>query len=370
MTETSAGTTGSDASTSDASTGDGDGDGDGDFQCDPTLEGLRETIFTPSCALAGCHASTNPAGGLDLAAADLEAQLIGQPSGTCDGWVRVVPQSPDESLLYNKLAGPPACGALMPTPAGLPTVQTDCVRTWIEGLDDPSCETCGGNACVDVETDADHCGDCATACPDGTLCSAGSCSCFGGEALCESSCVNLDADPQHCGDCGTACGPNKVCWMGVCADSCADLTDCDGGCVDTQTNPNNCGACNNACGGGNACEQGGCGCPGDGVSFAAEVEPVLADRCAGMGCHSFPVAAAGLDLTAGNAYAELVDVPSSQCNMRMRVAPGQPGASYLLDKLQGINLCFGTKMPKTGGSLSPAEIAAISEWICRGAADN
>ena len=157
--------------------------------------------------------------------------------------------------------------------------------------------------------------------------------------------------------------------MGDCADGCAGLTDCDGACVDTKTDPDHCGSCDNACVGGNACEQGSCGCPGDGVSFAAEVEPVLADSCAGMGCHKPPVLAAGLDLSAGHAYADLVGVSSSQCNMRLRVAPGQPDASYLLDKIVGINLCKGTKMPKSG-SLSPAEIAAISEWICRGAPDN
>jgi hypothetical protein len=203
------------------------------------------------------------------------------------------------------------------------------------------------------------------------MCVAGSCECVGGGGLCDGACVDVQSDPQNCGDCGTTCGPDKVCWIGVCADTCGvELTDCGGACVDTDSNPDHCGVCNNTCGGGNSCDGGGCGCPGDGVSFTVEVEPVLVDNCTGMGCHGFPAPAAGLDLTVGNSYGELVDVPSSQCNMRMLVAPGQPGASYLMDKLQGTNLCFGTKMPKTGAALSPEEIAAVSEWICRGAADN
>jgi hypothetical protein len=116
--------------------------------------------------------------------------------------------------------------------------------------------------------------------------------------------------------------------------------------------------------------MGGCDCAGDGVSFAAEVEPVLVDSCTSMGCHGFPISAAGLDLRLGQAYGNLVNVPSSQCNNRMLVTPGQPGASYLMDKLQGLNLCFGSQMPKASPPLSAGELAAISEWICRGALDD
>jgi hypothetical protein len=360
-------------STSASESGDGDGDGDtqtgdgdGDSNCTPELEALRAEIFTPSCALPACHASADAAGGLDLETADLVGQLIGQPAGTCDGWIRVVPGAPNESLLYNKVTGPAACGNLMPPPGGLPPEQAACLGTWIENLDPANCETCGGDACVDLDTDTQHCGACDNACPAGVSCTSGECNCPAGQELCGDTCLDTQADPQNCGGCGAACDANKVCWMGVCADTCADLTDCNGGCVDTQSNPDHCGACDNACEIGNACDQGGCGCPGDGVSFVDEVEPLLVDSCAGMGCHSFPAPSAGLDLRVGNAYAELVNVPSSQCNNRMRVAPGQPANSYLIDKLQGVNLCFGGKMPK-GGTLTDAEIAMISEWICRGA---
>jgi hypothetical protein len=282
----------------------------------------------------------------------------------------VVPGAPDESLLYTKVAGPVPCGALMPPPGGLAPDQAACLRTWIEGLDAPSCETCSGDACVDLDTDIQHCGACDNACPAGISCTAGSCTCPAGQQLCGDVCLDTQADPQNCGGCGDACAPNKVCWMGVCADTCGDLSDCSGGCVDTQTNLDHCGACDNACEIGNACEMGGCGCPGDGVSFGAQVEPLLANNCSTMGCHGFPAPAAGLDLRVGNAFGDLVGVPSSQCNDRLLVAPGQPANSYLMDKLLGVNLCFGTKMPKTGAPLSDADIATISEWICRGASEN
>ncbi len=195
--------------------GDGDGDGDSSYECTPEIEALRETIFTPSCAIAGCHSSGDKAGGLDFQAADLEGQLIGQSSGTCDGWIRVVPQSPDESLLYAKIAGPAPCGTMMPPPAGLSPEQSACVRTWIENLEGENCEIGGGNACVDLNTDIQHCGDCANPCPDGIPCVDGSCTCPPGQELCNGECVNVEADWQNCGGCGQSRGTNKVCWMGV-----------------------------------------------------------------------------------------------------------------------------------------------------------
>ena len=106
------------------------------------------------------------------------------------------------------------------------------------------------------------------------------------------------------------------------------------------------------------------------MSFLADVEPLLVDGCTSAGCHGFPNAAADLDLRAGSAYDDLVSVPSSQCDDRLRVAPGQSDASYLIDKLTGVNLCFGTKMPKSGQGYSAEQIATISAWICQGALEN
>ena len=86
-----------------------------------------------------------------------------------------------------------------------------------------------------------------------------------------------------------------------------------------------------------------------------------------MGCHGGVVPAEGLDLRVGAGYDDLVGVPSGQCGDRMLVEPGEPGASYLLDKVRGVDLCAGTKMPKVGPGLSAAQITAISQWICNGA---
>ena len=236
-----------------------------------------------------------------------------------------------------------------------------------DGDGDTGCEMCGGEACVDLQTDPQHCGACDNACPADVPCVAGSCSCPEGKELCDGACVDTSSNPSHCGGCGAACAPDQVCAEGSCTAGCGELSDCGGACVDLQTNPDHCGECGNACGLGGACEMGSCGCPGDGVSFVDEVEPMLADACTGLGCHSGPAPASGLDLSPGQVHANLVGVPSTQCADRMLVEPGQPGASYLMDKVLGVNLCFGTKMPKAAPDLTDAEIATLSEWICRGA---
>lgn len=338
--------------------------------CAPELESLRLEIFAEQCSMAGCHAGAMAAAGLDLDAADLEAELVGIPGEFCDGFIRVVPQQPEASLLYTKVAGPLPCGQPMPIGGELDDAAKTCIYDWIAGLDPLSCETCGGAACVDVSTDAAHCGECGLACPPGIECIAGACSCPDGFEACGDSCIDTESNPDACGSCANACPADKVCWQGVCADTCGTLTDCGGGCVDVQTNTEHCGSCDNACAMGSACMNGGCDCPGDGVSFAAEVQPIFTNNCVGMGCHQPPINAATLNLTSGNAWAELVDVNSGQCANKLLVAPSQPGASYLMNKLQGVDLCFGTKMPKAGAALPAEDIATISEWICRGAAND
>jgi hypothetical protein len=89
-----------------------------------------------------------------------------------------------------------------------------------------------------------------------------------------------------------------------------------------------------------------------------------------MGCHTGVNPAEDLKLTAGSSYTGLVNVTAAQCNDgRKRVLPGQPSQSYLMDKLMGVDLCFGTKMPKMG-MVPSAQIETISNWICAGAPNN
>jgi hypothetical protein len=62
-----------------------------------------------------------------------------------------------------------------------------------------------------------------------------------------------------------------------------------------------------------------------------------------------------------------VGVDSEQCSGKKLVVPGDPSASYVINKLTGQGMCSGTAMPKADTRLPQAEIDEISAWICAGA---
>lgn len=73
-------------------------------------------------------------------------------------------------------------------------------------------------------------------------------------------------------------------------------------------------------------------------------------------------------MSAGNAYPNLVDKPTTQCNgSRMRVVPGKPDESYVIDKIMGVDLCGTSGRMPPMGSLSDTDMKLISNWICAGA---
>lgn len=107
------------------------------------------------------------------------------------------------------------------------------------------------------------------------------------------------------------------------------------------------------------------------VSLSANIQPIFTANCTNRGCHGGVRPAGELDLTAGRSYAELVNVASSQCMGGKRlVVPGDPAQSYIMNKLTGLGMCYGTQMPKVGVRLPPAQLDAISSWICSGAPNN
>src|SRR5438445_10943616 len=71
------------------------------------------------------------------------------------------------------------------------------------------------------------------------------------------------------------------------------------------------------------------------VSFSMVVQPIFNRSCALGGCHVWPVPAQCQDLTAGVAYAQSVNVASTEQTRRQRVKPRDPNNSDLLRKIQG-----------------------------------
>lgn len=163
-------------------------------------------------------------------------------------------------------------------------------------------------ACVDLDVDPTHCGDCVTACGDGETCEAGACvaaadcrttpctgltwcdadtgtcrpgcerddQCGGSRTCdtqshtcvclswltdCDGACVDLSTDEAHCGSCGRTCAPEAICEASTCL--CPTGLDCDGVCADVAQDPAHCGRCEIACAPGEICEKGTCTPPPD-----------------------------------------------------------------------------------------------------------
>ena len=76
--------------------------------------------------------------------------------------------------------------------------------------------------------------------------------------------------------------------------------------------------------------------------------------------------AVGLDLST-EGYASLVGVASRQRPNLLRVAPGDPANSYLIQKIEGQADIVGTRMPQRGPFLTDGQVAIIRRWIELGA---
>lgn len=84
-------------------------------------------------------------------------------------------------------------------------------------------------------------------------------------------------------------------------------------------------------------------------------------------CHSGASAPVGLRLDEGNSYALLVNVASVEVPSLLRVNPGNPDTSYLVQKIQG-NAAVGSRMPANGPPfLSQTQIDLVRSWVAAGA---
>jgi hypothetical protein len=83
-------------------------------------------------------------------------------------------------------------------------------------------------------------------------------------------------------------------------------------------------------------------------------------------CHAGGAAPQGLRLDAVNSYAMIVGVPSAEVSSLLRVKPGDPDNSYLVQKIEG-HAAVGAQMPFGGPPLPAATIAAIRQWVTDGA---
>jgi hypothetical protein len=272
---------------------------------------MQREIFVKRCGSEGCHVAVEPSGDLDLVSPGLEARVVGH-SSSCEAPL-VKAGDPAGSFLMTKLTqAEPGCGAQMPTgKPPLPAKEIACVSAWISGL--PLVE--GGVSPESGAPDA----------PDGGFVS-------------DAGDSGKDAGPPPPPPPPPAPPPPPTCATGEIA-------------------------CGQVC--------------------VKEIPPTLDylhfrifKTCANASCHGAVKPVEGLDLsTPDAAYASLVNAPSKQRPELMRVNPGHPELSYLINKVTGVDMApkdslgttVGKRMPTGFNAICAAKIDVIRQWITDGA---
>lgn len=102
------------------------------------------------------------------------------------------------------------------------------------------------------------------------------------------------------------------------------------------------------------------------ISFSSQVQPIFTNSCAVPGCH-VTGGIAPMSLEAGQAYADIVNVPSTEQPPYLIVKPYDADSSYMYLKITGR---AGTRMPLNGTPLDSVDISTIKTWINQGAKNN
>lgn len=258
---------------------------------------------------------------------------------------------------------------------------------YLDSLRDAACQP----RCADKQCGDDGCDGSCGSCDSDERCEANRCV----AKPCEPQCEGASCGPDGCGGtCGT-CAANEMCTSDehcVCVPACegkqcgpdgcgGSCDECSGGmtcntatgmCQPTCTpncgtrvcGDNGCGGSCGSCTGNQTCNTAGI-CAGPALDFTSDVYPIFAAAgCGNSNCHGGSDPARGLNLsTATLAQSLLVNVAADECGDRLRVAPGAPANSYLINKLMGVDMCAGERMPRGGTPLSTAQIDTIRTWI-------
>ncbi len=110
---------------------------------------------------------------------------------------------------------------------------------------------------------------------------------------------------------------------------------------------------------------------GGNVSFSSDVQKIFTTNCALSGCHATASTSAGnQNLSAGQAYNNIVNVKSYEVPSYVRVKPFSSDSSYLYMKITGASGISGAQMPYGKAPLQSSDIQTIKNWIDQGALNN
>ena len=107
--------------------------GGGPAVLQPTLASIQANVFSPSCAIPGCHGGGSVQQGLRLDPGFSATNLINVVSPRDANLIRVVPGNPNASFIIQKLEGTQTLGDRMPQFGPYLSQQTiDVIRQWIQ----------------------------------------------------------------------------------------------------------------------------------------------------------------------------------------------------------------------------------------------
>lgn len=107
--------------------------------------------------------------------------------------------------------------------------------------------------------------------------------------------------------------------------------------------------------------------PGLEPTFSSLQREILTPSCTPCHTNVGRAPAGGLNLLSDVSYASLVNVASSQKSGAIRVIPGNPDGSYLVQKLEGTAGIVGTRMPRNATPLTDGQMLIVRRWIQDGA---
>ncbi len=354
----------------------------------PVFSEIQSNVFTPTCAVSGCHQGAGAPQGLRLDAVNSYGLLVGVASMEVPAIMRVAAGDPSNSYIIQKLEGTAAIGGRMPLnrPA-LPATSITTIRQWITdgAVDDRAAST---NP-IRVTSLSPPPNSNLTASPASII------AMFDREL--DVSTVNLftfilegsggdgdfsDADQVSITATSiTAAGTSATFDLSgmvllddtyrvrLLGDGTSFIMDLDANALDG--------------------ENIGVFPSGDGVeggdfealfsvssvalspTLDAIQASVFGPTCSTSSCHSGNGMAlpGSMNLTTADAsFTSLVGVTSIEQSLLQRVNPGNPDDSYLIHKIEGTApLPFNARMPFGGAPLDPAVIANIRLWIDNGA---
>jgi hypothetical protein len=105
------------------------------------------------------------------------------------------------------------------------------------------------------------------------------------------------------------------------------------------------------------------------ATFTRVQTEIFNASCAFSGCHGGGSSSAELNLDAGQAHGNIVNIPSTQSSLDL-IEPNDPGASYLYLKVIGDPSIAGGRMPRGAPPLAQSLIDLLRDWIERGAPDD